>query len=66
MIDQLAEHEAAATAAIDGAESMQALAEAKTEVLGKNAPLTLAQRGLGSLPAEERKDAGKARYPGPG
>ena len=60
MIDQLAEHEAAATAAIDGAESLQALAEAKTEVLGKNAPLTLAQRGLGSLPAEERKDAGKA------
>ncbi len=28
--------------------------------LGKNAPLTMAQRNLGSLPAEQRKDAGKA------
>ncbi len=60
MIDQLAEHEAAANAAIDGAESLQALSEAKTEILGKSAPLTLAQRGLGSLPPEDRKDAGKA------
>lgn len=60
MIEQLAEHETAAAAAIDGAATLDALAEAKTAVLGKGAPLTLAQRQLGSLPADERKDAGKA------
>ncbi|MGB5756825.1 MAG: phenylalanine--tRNA ligase subunit alpha [Acidimicrobiales bacterium] len=60
MIEELAEHEAAAVAAIDGAVSLDDLAAAKTEALGKNAPLTMAQRNLGSLPAEQRKDAGKA------
>lgn len=60
MIEELANHEAAATAAIDGADSVDALMSAKTEILGKGAPLTLAQRQLGSLPPEERKDAGKA------
>ncbi len=60
MIEELAEHEAAAVAAIDRADSLDALASAKTEALGKNAPLTSAQRNLGSLPPEKRKDAGKA------
>ncbi len=60
MIDQLAEHEASAIAAIDGAETLDGLAEAKTASLGKSAPLTMVQRQLGSLPAEERKEAGKA------
>ena len=60
MIEALAEHEAAAVAAIDGAGSLDDLAAAKTEALGKNAPLTLAQRNLGSLPSDQRKDAGKA------
>ncbi|MGH1490641.1 MAG: phenylalanine--tRNA ligase subunit alpha [Acidimicrobiales bacterium] len=60
MIDELAQHEAAATTAIEGADSLDALTEAKSAVLGKGAPLTLAQRQLGSLPAEDRKDAGKA------
>jgi phenylalanyl-tRNA synthetase alpha chain len=60
MIDELAKHEAAAAEAIENAGSLAEVAEAKTAALGKSAPLTMAQRQLGSLPAEERKDAGKA------
>ena len=60
MIDQLAEQEAAALATIDAAETVDDLQAAKTAVLGKSAPLAQAQRQLGSLAPEERKDAGQA------
>ncbi len=60
MIEQLADHEAAALAAIEAAATMEELQAAKTAVLGKAAPLSEAQRRLGSLPPEDRKDAGRA------
>lgn len=60
MIDELAGHEAAASSAIDAAGTLTELGEAKTAILGKGAPLTAAQRSLGSLPPEDRKAAGQA------
>ena len=60
MIDELNEHEATAVAAIEAAASLDELTEAKTAALGKGAPLTAAQRSLGSLPQEDRKEAGRA------
>jgi phenylalanyl-tRNA synthetase alpha chain len=60
MIDELAEHETQAKAAIDAADSVAALAEAKTQALGKTSPLSAAQRQLGQLPPEDRKEAGRA------
>ncbi|MEM7326323.1 MAG: phenylalanine--tRNA ligase subunit alpha, partial [Actinomycetota bacterium] len=60
MIDELTEHERSASSAIDAATTLVELNEAKTAALGKGAPLTAAQRSLGSLPAEDRKAAGQA------
>ena len=60
MIDELSDHQAAALAAIDGAETVDDLAATRTAVLGKSAPLTEAQRQLGSLAPEDRKEAGRA------
>jgi phenylalanyl-tRNA synthetase alpha chain len=60
MIDELANHESAALDAIAGAATLDALAEVKTAVLGKGSALNGAQRQLGSLPPEDRKDAGRA------
>jgi phenylalanyl-tRNA synthetase alpha chain len=60
LIEALTDAEAAALAAIEAAGTVEGLAEAKTAVLGKGAALTAAQRSLGSLPPEDRKDAGRA------
>ncbi len=60
MIDELNTIETSAVAAIEGATSLAALAEVKTEVFGKSAPLAKAQRSLGTLPPEDRKSAGRA------
>lgn len=59
MIDHVTEHEQAAMTAIDAAKTVEDLQATKTAVLGKAAPLAQAQRQLGSLPAEDRKDAGR-------
>ncbi len=49
----------AARLAFDQAADLDALARAKTEHLGDKAPIALARQALGSLPKEERSDAGK-------
>ena len=58
--------EASLSAATDAAEQafmsaadLDALAAAKTEHLGGKAPIALAQRALGSLPKDQKADAGK-------
>jgi len=58
--DQLAELEREAAAGIAGAESVQALAEARARFLGKKGALTAVLRGLGRLDPEERGRAGEA------
>lgn len=55
----LNEAAAAAAAAFVAAEDLSALAEARREHLGDNAPLSLARRALGNLPKDQRKDAGR-------
>jgi len=49
----------AARQAFEAAADLDALARAKTEQLGDKAPIALARQALGSLPKEERSDAGK-------
>ena len=49
----------AAQLAFDQAADLDALARAKTEHLGDKAPIALARQALGTLPKEERSDAGK-------
>ncbi|MDX1881527.1 phenylalanine--tRNA ligase subunit alpha [Mycolicibacterium sp. 141076] len=49
----------AARLAFDQAADLDALARAKTEHLGDKAPIALARQALGTLPKEERADAGK-------
>ncbi|MEO9330511.1 phenylalanine--tRNA ligase subunit alpha [Gordonia aurantiaca] len=54
--------EAAATAAIEAFEAaadLEQLAAAKTAHLGDKSPIALARRALGSLPKEQRSEAGK-------
>lgn len=46
--------------AFASAETLEALARAKTEHLGDRSPLALARQSLGTLPKEQRADAGKA------
>jgi phenylalanyl-tRNA synthetase alpha chain len=49
----------AARQAFEGAADLEALARAKTEHLGDKAPIALARQALGTLPKEQRSDAGK-------
>ena len=49
----------AARLAFEQAADLDALARAKTEHLGDKAPIALARQALGTLPKEERSDAGK-------
>nr|WP_068271353.1 phenylalanine--tRNA ligase subunit alpha [Aldersonia kunmingensis] len=49
----------AAEKAFAAADSLDALAAAKTEHLGDRAPIALARRALGALPKQEKADAGK-------
>ena len=60
LTDEVSEQERAALTAIESAETVDELHAARTAVLGKAAPLAQAQRRLGSLPAEDRKEAGQA------
>ncbi len=46
--------------AFASADNLEALARAKTEHLGDRSPLALARQSLGTLPKEQRADAGKA------
>ncbi|WAC89334.1 phenylalanine--tRNA ligase subunit alpha [Mycobacterium sp. Aquia_213] len=55
----LAEAVGAARQAIGLAETLDALAVIKTEHLGDRSPVALARQALGTLPKEERSDAGK-------
>lgn len=49
----------AARAAFDAAGDLDALAQAKIDHLGEKSPLALARQALGSLPKDERAEAGK-------
>ncbi|MEZ5154388.1 phenylalanine--tRNA ligase subunit alpha [Rhodococcus zopfii] len=57
--EALAAAEKAAQEAFAAATDLDALAQAKIEHLGDKAALSLAKRALGSLPGNERADAGK-------
>lgn len=57
--ESLAAAEKAAQDAFTAATDLDALAQAKIEHLGDKAPISLAKRALGSLPGNERADAGK-------
>lgn len=52
--------EAQARAAIDAAPDLQALQETRASFLGRTGSISAVLRGLGELPAEERKAAGQA------
>lgn len=58
--DELARLQADAEAAIAGADSPDALKAVEIAVLGKKAPVTLANQTLGSLSLDERKGVGAA------
>ena len=45
--------------AFEAADSLDSLADARRMHLGDDAPLSLARRALGSLPKDQRKDAGR-------
>ncbi|WP_018179791.1 phenylalanine--tRNA ligase subunit alpha [Jongsikchunia kroppenstedtii] len=49
----------AAIAAFDAAPDLATLAECKTAHMGEHAPIALARRELGTLPKDQRADAGK-------
>ncbi|BBY20835.1 phenylalanine--tRNA ligase subunit alpha [Mycobacterium stomatepiae] len=57
--EALAEAVDAARGALAGAGTLEALAHIKTEHLGDRSPIALARQALGTLPKEERSDAGK-------
>ncbi|WEL91707.1 phenylalanine--tRNA ligase subunit alpha, partial [Tsukamurella tyrosinosolvens] len=48
-----------AARAFDAASDLEALNAARLAHLGEKSPLALSKRALGSIPKEERKDAGK-------
>ena len=60
MIDDLETLEATAMTAVAAASSTDELDGLETSFLGKQAPLTLAKKDISSLPAERRRDAGRA------
>ncbi|HEY8093357.1 MAG TPA: phenylalanine--tRNA ligase subunit alpha, partial [Acidimicrobiales bacterium] len=60
MNDDLARAEADGLAAVTGATTLEQLKSVESEVLGKRGPLARAKAQLGALPAEERRDAGRA------
>lgn len=55
-LDQAA---AAAEQAFAAASNLEELAQARRDHLGDDAPIALARRSLGSIPKEQRKDAGR-------
>ena len=60
MIDDLETHEAEAMTAVTAASSIDELDGLETTFLGRQAPLTVAKKEIASLPADRRKDAGRA------
>ncbi|GAC50656.1 phenylalanine--tRNA ligase subunit alpha [Gordonia aichiensis] len=58
-IEELDSAAEAAAAAFGAAADLDALAIAKTEHLGDRSPIALARRALGSLPKDQRSEAGK-------
>ncbi|WP_018024754.1 phenylalanine--tRNA ligase subunit alpha [Corynebacterium ulceribovis] len=50
----------AALAAFTAADNLESLAEARRDHLGDDAPIMQARKALGTLPKNERKDAGRA------
>ncbi|MPZ99010.1 MAG: phenylalanine--tRNA ligase subunit alpha [Dehalococcoidia bacterium] len=59
-VDQVAEVEREAREALEGAADEAALEAWRTRVLGRSGTLTGILRGLGGLPAEERREVGQA------
>ncbi len=60
LLDQLRRMEARATADLDGATDEAALEAWRVAYLGRRGQLTAVLRGLGSLPADERRQVGAA------
>jgi phenylalanyl-tRNA synthetase alpha chain len=60
MLDQLEALTAQARDRVAAASTLEALAAAESDVLGKAAPLTQARRDLAGLQPDQRKDAGRA------
>ena len=60
MNDALAQARAEGLAAVAAATTLDELRSVESEVLGKRGPLARAKAGLGALPVEERRDAGRA------
>lgn len=60
MIDALRTESAAVVAALESAADLGALTDIEREAFGKTGFLSGAKRGIGALPPEERKDAGRA------
>ncbi len=60
MIDDLETLEAEAMAAVTAASSIDELDGIETAFLGRQAPLTAAKKEIASVPAERRKDVGRA------
>jgi phenylalanyl-tRNA synthetase alpha chain len=56
--DEVAAMRDAALAAIDAADSLEALKQVRLEHTGDRSPLALANREIGALPPQARKDAG--------
>ncbi len=60
MMDDLESLISEAVTAAGSASTTAALREVEAALLGKTAPLSTAKKQLGSLPVEERKNAGRA------
>ena len=60
MDDELDRARTAGLDAVAGAATLDELRAVETEVLGKRGALARSKAGLGALPAEERRDAGRA------
>ena len=60
MDDELDRARSAGLDAVAGAGTLDELRTVETEVLGKRGALARSKAGLGALPAEERRDAGRA------
>ncbi len=60
MIDDVAHARTDGLTAIAAARTMDELRAVEADLLGKRGPLARAKAGLGSLPAEQRRDAGRA------
>ena len=60
MIEDLKQLEATAFSSIDSAATSEELQTLSRELLGKTSPLGAARKNVGSLPADQRKEAGQA------